>query len=100
MDQNPRALSSTLTAQDMGPTPALSTSPVEWFSTPQSTEIHPSDSVPSAHLPMYAIPEEEIPLFYHPLPSQHIPDDGESNTFYGRIPQRVPRRYKTLKKVE
>ena len=29
------------------------------------------------------------------------PDDrSESNIRYGRIPQRVPRRYKTIKKVE
>ena len=27
-------------------------------------------------------------------------DDDASNIRYGRIPQRVPRRYKTIKKVE
>lgn len=27
-------------------------------------------------------------------------DEEESNIRYGRIPQRVPRRYKTIKKVE
>lgn len=27
-------------------------------------------------------------------------DDMETNIRYGRIPQRVPRRYKTIKKVE
>lgn len=34
-----------------------------------------------------------------PVPGAYE-DAGESNIRYGRIPQRVPRRYKTIKKVE
>jgi len=39
-----------------------------------------------------------------PIPGEYEPvagdDRSESNIRYGRIPQRVPRRYKTIKKVE
>ena len=39
-----------------------------------------------------------------PMPGDYDPvtgdDQSESNIRYGRIPQRVPRRYKTIKKVE
>jgi len=40
-----------------------------------------------------------------PIPGSHAEasaneDRSETNIRYGRIPQRVPRRYKTIKKVE
>ncbi|KAF8133385.1 glycosyltransferase family 2 protein [Boletus edulis] len=38
-----------------------------------------------------------IPGGYHDVPDA---DDAQTNIRYGRIPQRVPRRFKTLKKVE
>ncbi|KZV76332.1 glycosyltransferase family 2 protein [Peniophora sp. CONT] len=35
-----------------------------------------------------------------PMPGDYSTDGQETNIRYGRIPQRVPRRYKTIKKVE
>lgn len=52
----------------------------------------------------------DIPLLRRDTPGGPMPipggydqpadDDPESNIRYGRIPQRVPRRYKTIKRVE
>lgn len=41
--------------------------------------------------------------FNMPIPGDYIPEEDGSinnNIRYGRIPQRVPRRYKTIKRVE
>jgi chitin synthase len=41
--------------------------------------------------------------FNMPVPGDYIPEEDGSinnNIRYGRIPQRVPRRYKTIKRVE
>ncbi|OBZ71085.1 Chitin synthase 4 [Grifola frondosa] len=77
---------------------------------------------PYSHLPSFQLHDEQdadlqdtgdIPLLRRdgdnlapsmPMPGEYEPvasdDRSESNIRYGRIPQRVPRRYKTIKKVE
>lgn len=40
-------------------------------------------------------------MINQPVPDDHSDEEGPgSNIRYGRIPQRVPRRYKTIKRVE
>ncbi|KAJ7647716.1 glycosyltransferase family 2 protein [Roridomyces roridus] len=38
--------------------------------------------------------------FNMPMPGDYMEDEAATNIRYGRIPQRVPRRYKTIKRVE
>ena len=99
--------------------PGLSPSPAAGLSyppPPRSPETRPasgaSHSVPYSPAPPSAYePQEEregddgdMPLLARPGPKDDVGRDEEnveeSNVRYGRIPQRVPRRYKTLKRVE
>jgi chitin synthase len=107
------------------PIPGPSTAPLLNYPPSQAPDLHPSSSIPSMRYrpsvpSMYDAPEDHdqdngnIPLLNRPssqarlrIPSNLDEEDepvddnrSESNVRYGRIPQRVPRRYKTLKKVE
>lgn len=99
--------------------PGLSPSPAAGLSyppLPQSPETRPASGAshsvryrlapPSVYEPQEEQDQDEgdLPLLARPGPKEDISGDGgdgeESNVRYGRIPQRVPRRYKTLKRVE
>ncbi|KAI5991704.1 glycosyltransferase family 2 protein [Pisolithus orientalis] len=74
--------------------------------------VHTPTPHPIHTLSTEADEEGDIPLIQREIPYQRIripgsyeqvaglDDQPETNIRYGRIPQRVPRRYKTLKKVE
>ncbi|KAI8986294.1 glycosyltransferase family 2 protein [Trametes punicea] len=70
-----------------------------------SFQLHddPVDDMDTGDIPLLRRdgPTGPIPM---PIPGEYEPSEGddksESNIRYGRIPQRVPRRYKTIKKVE
>ncbi|KEI37244.1 glycosyltransferase family 2 protein [Mixia osmundae IAM 14324] len=51
-------------------------------------------------LPANGDPYSAFPGGFAPGTTQMASDDGESYVRYGRIPQRQPRRYKTVKRVE
>lgn len=81
-----------------------------------AASMHYRPSAPSMYEPHeeHELDDGDMPLLNHPSSQSKLSvpdryDDGddasslgesENNVRYGRIPQRVPRRYKTLKRVE
>ncbi|KAG5730212.1 Chitin synthase 4 [Termitomyces sp. T112] len=86
------------------PPPPLSTTPLSHgvYRTPYGHEDDHADQdrIDTGDIPLLRRDPSQASSFQHVDPN--VPDDDESvnNIRYGRIPQRVPRRYKTIKKVE
>lgn len=88
--------------------PPLGNTPHHDLHTPQSqygggVELHDEEDFDAGDIPLLQRnPSNNSPPI--PMPGEYDPvtrdDQSDSNIRYGRIPQRVPRRYKTIKKVE
>ena len=65
---------------------------------------HENDLGDAGDLPLLRAPSQHSQVSLDPaFPggfAEPVDDDQDTNIRYGRIPQRVPRRYKTIKKVE
>lgn len=79
-------------------------SPMSQFDPNSGYELHDDqdpDALDSGDLPLL---RRDNTMSSMPIPGDYelvsSDDRSESNIRYGRIPQRVPRRYKTIKKVE
>ncbi|KAK7682323.1 Chitin synthase 4 [Cerrena zonata] len=105
IDYTPSSFSNTL--HPISP-PLHAVSPHQDLHTPQSqyghgVDLHDDDDFDTGDIPLLQRnPSSNSPPM--PMPGEYdqatADDRSESNIRYGRIPQRVPRRYKTIKKVE